>query len=288
MNLNKKNKFAHKILQHLENHYHSGKWFNRQNLQINKKIFSKIELKKILGISNDNKICVIFTHIFDDATFFYGKDLFESYEDWLKNIIYKIKELNNINWIIKVHPANMLKSNYSLEEKLLDRIIKIIPNHIKIVRPNTPINTFSFFGSIDYGLTVRGTVGCELACYGIPVITAGNGRYSGEGFTIDPKSKEEFYKYIENLGKIEKLNKHKINLAQVYTYGSLVCRSIKMHGINIKYTPEQFIKNNLIKVPKDQDDLMSKYDISKFISWVKNDIKYDLIELNENEISKNI
>ena len=55
-------------------------------------------------------------------------------------------------------------------------------------------------------MTVRGTVGCELACYGIPVITAGNGRYSDEGFTIDPKSKEELYKYIENLGKIEKLN----------------------------------------------------------------------------------
>ena len=33
------------------------------------------------------------------------------------------------------------------------------------------------FKVIDYGITVRGTIGIELPCFGIPVITAGTGRY---------------------------------------------------------------------------------------------------------------
>ena len=51
-----------------------------------------------------------------------------------------------------------------------------------------------FFQNIDFALTVRGTVGCELACYGVPVITAGTGRYSHQGFTVDPSKR--IFKYI--------------------------------------------------------------------------------------------
>ena len=51
--------------------------------------------------------------------------------------------------------------------------------------PYSEISTRSIFGVTDYGITIRGSVGFELPCFGVPVLTAGTGFYSGRGFTID-------------------------------------------------------------------------------------------------------
>ena len=214
-------------MSHLKDQYYSQKGFNRQNLQKNKIILNKSQLKKKLKIFNNKKICCVFTHIFDDATFFYGTSLFSSYESWLRHTLLEAKKNEKINWIVKIHPANMLRTNFSLEEKLINEMFKKIPKNIRVVKPDSVINTFSFFQNIDFALTVRGTVGCELACYGIPVITAGTGRYSHQGFTVDPKSKKEFLNILSNLNSIKKLTSKQIKLARIYTYGSLIARSIK-------------------------------------------------------------
>ena len=66
-------------------------------------------------------------------------------------------------WLIKIHPANILKSRkMSLEEKLINSLFEKIPNNIRIIKPDNEINTLSFFQNTDYGLTVRGTVGLNL------------------------------------------------------------------------------------------------------------------------------
>lgn len=268
------------VITHLKDQYIRKKGFNRQNLQKNTIIYNKTQFKKKLNLYNNKKICAVFTHIFDDATFFYGKSLFTSYEEWLKNVLLIAKKITNVNWIIKIHPANIFRDNISLEEKLINRVFKKLPQNIKIVKPNTDINTFSFFKSIDYALTVRGTVGCELACYGIPVITAGTGRYSDEGFTIDPKTKREFFNLLINLKKIKKMNSRQVQLARVYTYGSLIARSIKMDGINIDYNFKELSleKSSLINIPKNYDDLKKKSDVRKILKWVVQGATEDLLE----------
>ena len=280
-NKNKRNRITDALMIHLRDQYYNGKWFNRQKLQTNKKILTKKELLQNLNIHNNNKLCVIFTHVFNDATFFYGKSLFSSYEDWLKEILLFIKDKKNTNWIVKIHPANLLRSKISLEEKLIEKVFKKLPDHIRIIKPNSNINTYSFFGNIDVALTVRGTIGCELACYGIPVITAGTGRYSNEGFTIDPKNKNEFFNFLKDINKIKKLNSKKIELARIYTFGSLIARSIKMDGIHIDYNTKKISleKSTLKFIPKDNDDLMNKSDIKKFVNWVQSGFKQDLMEI---------
>ena len=269
------------VMLHLKDQYFRKKGFNRQNLQKNTIIYSKSQLKKKLKIYDNKKICTVFTHIFDDATFFYGKSLFSSYEEWLKNVLLVSERITNVNWIIKIHPANILRDNISLEEKLINKIFKKIPKNIIIVKPNTDINTFSFFNSIDYALTVRGTVGCELACHGVPVITAGTGRYSHQGFTIDPKSKKEFLNILYKLDRIKKLTPKQIKLARIYTYGSLIARSIKMDGIKIEYNYNglSLEKSNLVDIPKSYDDLLKKSDVKNILNWIEKNAVDDLLEV---------
>ena len=268
--------FEKKIVKHLELQYREKKWFNRQNLEKNKKIYSKKEIIKKLNLNPKKKIGVIFSHIMYDATFFYGDSIFKNYKVWLSETLKYAKENHNVNWILKIHPANKWRNELesvderSLEEVLVNNLFKKLPENIFILDADTDVSTYSFFKFIDFGLTVRGTVGCELSCFGIPVFTAGTGRYSHQGFTIDSNNKKDYERKIKNIHNYKKLSKKQVKRAKVYSYGSLIARSIPMDGIEIKYNlnnfmgiyhSDVFFKNIKVK------ELVKKVDLRLFLDW---------------------
>jgi len=226
----------------LKNIYASGDWFSEVGTQFNKIIYSKKYLLDNLCLDATKKTAVIFPHMFWDATFFYGQDIFEDYYDWYINVL-KIAATNkNLNWIVKIHPANIVKAkrdHYRGEHKELTAIYDTlgkVPEHIKIIPPESDINTFSLFALMDYCLTVRGTIGIEAAAYGINTITAGTGRYDNLGFTHDFDNKEEYLRQIVNLHELTPMNKEMVELARRYAYGIFILRPIQLdlleHGYN--------------------------------------------------------
>ena len=94
------------------------------------------------------------------------------------------------------------------------RRLGALPDYVKIMHANTPVNTWSLFPVIDYGLTVRGTIGMELPCFGIPTVTAGTGRYSGYGFTMDPQTRDAYRDCLLNLHAVPRLTAEQIELAR--------------------------------------------------------------------------
>ena len=135
-----------------------------------------------------------------------------------------------------------------LEEISILKNIGELPPHIKILKADSQINTFSLFDLIDYGLTVRGTIGLELPCFGVPIITAGSGRYSGNGFTIDPTEYESYKNTLMNIHKLPRLNNDQIILAQKYLLGTLSLRQINITSF--------YIKNTLSKKKLSETDLI--------------------------------
>ena len=69
----------------------------------------------------------------------------------------------------------------------------------------------AIFEFIDIGITVRGTAGMELPCFGKTTLTAGTGRYSQLGFTNDSDTKVE---YLNKLRNIENLPNMKGNVGR--------------------------------------------------------------------------
>ena len=198
--------FEEELLKEFESSYSQGRWFGRKYLHDGKRVKSPDEVKRQLGLDPAKKTAVVFSHVLWDATFFYGVGLFENYETWLEQVVKAAYKNTDVNWVIKLHPDLMWKlklENYN--GKLRDLLVIEnaaggLPPHIKIVPPETDIDTLSFFGITDYCLTVRGTIGIEMACRGIPVITAGTGRYSGMGFTVDSSTPEQ---YLARLARIQ-------------------------------------------------------------------------------------
>jgi hypothetical protein len=106
-----------------------------------------------------------------------------------------------------------------------------VPEFLRVVYPENKISPLSFFHISDYGVTVRGTIGIELPCFGIPVLTAGTGRYSGKGFTYDSSTKDEYLCLIEKIHEIKPLTEIQIKLAIMYAFFVFNVRPAKFDEI---------------------------------------------------------
>lgn len=217
--------FRQRVIAQFAKGYLEGDWFKYKNLVTDLQQQKKQDLLKQLNLNPLKKTAVIYSHILNDANLFYGTDLFEGgYEEWLVETVKAAASNDAVNWVLKLHPANVsrnAKSGYTGEFGelvALKQAFGTIPAFLRIVYPDDKTSPFSYFKITDYGVTVRGTVGLELPCFGIPTLTAGTGRYSSKGFTVDSVSSDEYLTKIKNIHLIEPLTDQQVELGQRYAY----------------------------------------------------------------------
>lgn len=261
----------------LEKSYRDGSWFNRKFLLQDKQIKSPDEVRAQLGLSPDKKVAVIYSHILWDATFFFGTNVFPDYEQWLIATVKAACKNDKVQWIVKLHPdytwkMKQMGDTASPRDILaLDDAIGELPPHIKIVLPDTDISTYSFFQITDYCLTVRGTVGLEAPCFGIPVFTAGTGRYSGLGFTHDFSTPDEYLSALSHLQDYPSLTPEETHLARkhaAFLFGRRVLplKSIEMvpsryASLNVGLEQQTELRFGSLK------ELESRNDLARLVEW---------------------
>ena len=169
------------------------------------------EIVARLDLDAAKKTAVVFSHVLWDANMFYGRDLFEDQEEWFVETVRAACANDAVNWVVKLHPANLWKLRRDGyvgeldEHRAIRERVGDLPAHVRVLDPDNDISTWSLFDVTDYGVTIRGSVGFELPCFGKPVLTAGTGFYSGRGFTIDSATPDE---YLERLRTIESQPPH--------------------------------------------------------------------------------
>ena len=218
--------------------YTKGEWFKYKMIAAETEQAGRRDLLRRLGIDNGKPVAVIYSHILSDANLFYGEDLFaRGFEEWLVETVRAAGTNNRVNWVLKLHPANRVRNRrlrYSGEygeiQALKDAFGRI-PEFLRVVYPDEAVSPLSFFGITDWGLTVRGTVGLELPCFGIPVLTAGSGRYSGRGFTVDSASRSEYLERVASIQAVPRLTELQRHLALRYAYLVFKGRPAKYDGI---------------------------------------------------------
>ena len=270
-----------KILNKITQDRYSGKYFLQSRNQINTIDYDLTKLREKYNLDKDKKIAVIFSQVLWDANLFYGEDLFNDAADWFINTIEAATKNKNINWLVKLHPANVWKRNMENINTEMTELIMIrnkfgtLPPNVKIIFCEDNISTLSLLRICDYGVTIRGTSGLEISTFGKPCITGGTGRYSHLGFTIDSNNKEDYLNKIKNIHLIEKLSKKQTKLAKWCAYTTFDLRIFEIKGVKTKFKyikrgshPFQqnlFIKNNFKK------DLDSNKELNKFAKWVQSD-----------------
>lgn len=224
--------------------YNSGEWYGEVGTQFGKKQFNSKEISDRLGLDPGKKTAAIFAHIFWDATFFWGEDLFRDYEDWFVETVRAACANDRLNWLVKIHPANLVKdirdgiSGEHSEISALQKYIGELPKHVKVIPADTDITTLSLLEVIDYCLTVRGTVGMEAALLGKNVLTAGTGRYDRHGFTVDFDSRDNYLSQLEKLEDLQPPSVESIRLAEQYSYGVFIARPVRLRSFDLRFSQD--------------------------------------------------
>lgn len=269
-------KEAEEIKQELYQNYSSGQWFSEVGTHFHSKLIEAEEVKKRIGLDPAKKTSMIFPHLFWDATFFWGEDIFANYREWFVEAVKAACKNTRVNWVVKLHPANLVKlardrfTGELIEKVSIRESIGELPPHIKLMEPNTKISTYSLFQIMDYCLTVRGTIGIEAAMFGIPVFTAGTGRYDGHGFTIDSGSKENYLQKIARIQEYDRLTDEQVELAQKFAYGTFLLRPFPLKSIQISYKKDAKATQQVEYLVHSIEELKKAEDVIAFGNWLKN------------------
>jgi hypothetical protein len=241
-----------------------------------------------LGLDRRKKVAVVFSHILWDANLFYGDDLFDDNEHWFIETLRAACRNDRVNWLIRLHPAIGWKRELDNDMSELNELVAIrkhvgtLPAHVKLLMPDNDINSYSIFEIADYGVTIRGTVGIELPCFGVPVLTAGTGRYSGLGFTVDSATRNEYINRLLKIHEIPMLNDAQTLLAKKHALAVFCLRPWVMKAFGNAYDTEikgfHPLNPSVFLRATKFEDLDGSDDLRKFAEWAADRRSYDYLE----------
>lgn len=182
--------------------------YDFKNAYLNKKTYTRDELAERFS-HNAKKNIFIFMHVFSDAPHLSKMTMYKDYYEWISDTMEQITHICDVNWYIKVHPSAFLYGESNAFEKVMKN------GKGNIFWTPDDFNTFSIKDVADAVITCQGTVGIEASCMGIPVIITGRPYYSNLGFTIEPRSKKEYYTILKKVYKIKRLSLEKTKKAQI-------------------------------------------------------------------------
>ncbi|ABD06247.1 hypothetical protein RPB_1537 [Rhodopseudomonas palustris HaA2] len=264
---------------------YGGAWKVQARNQPGTVDISADEVAAQLGLDPSKPTAVLFSHVLWDANLFYGKDIFENYGEWFIETVKAAVANPRLNWLVKLHPANIWKRKLSGttdeygELRLIREHIGALPDHVKILPADTKISTMSLFRMVDVGITVRGSIGYELPCFGVPVVTAGTGRYSGFGFTEDCTSRAQYLDRLAHLETIERLDPAQVRRARVHAHALFALRPWIYRSFRtvIGADPVDPLFQNLVPTVATDGEVAANADLDDFAAWAEQPAAIDYL-----------
>jgi hypothetical protein len=180
------------------------------------------------GLSAARPVWGIMTHINWDTVSDYAPMIYESFNEWIVDTIHEIKNITDVQWVIKVHPAEAWDNPDSGVECLIKEHFPLLPEHVRVFPAEEDLSPLDFFQMIDGAITVYGTAGLESALQGKPVILAGEAHYGRKGFTYDTDSQACYRELLNQAPSLPSLSEEQMELARRYAYCYFIQRQIPL------------------------------------------------------------
>jgi len=240
-------------------------------LNVNQKNLTKEEFKKKFKLDN-KKIVVFFLSHLIDRNFHHGpKKNFQDNYSCINFILDLIPKLNNVNWVIKLHPTEYFyKPKFDFIEK-----IKLLEKNKNTILYPLEYKSSALLKIADIALTSHGTVGIEYPAFGIPSIFFENSFYSNMSFMKMQKTKHQLLNSLKNIHKLNKLDNEYILKCKAFLIiqKKLIkneCKLIPIHTIARQINEDKFWSDCIIKLKnyKLKDD--------NFYNMLKEQLKWKL------------
>jgi len=297
-NLNKKH--SKSILSKANNIYFSKKKSEHIGKELdfinNRKVFNKVDkIKKnnrtysekdffnYFDLDSSKKTVLILSHEMTDGTFANSWNIFKNDQIWLEETLKIIKNIKNINFIIKPHPSEGFYNSKISTAKIFREYISKKKSHIKLFPIEQDIN--SILRHIDIVISSHGSAGYQYPAYSIPAIICGDTSFSDLGFNIQPKNFLEYKKILLKLNRIDKLNVKIANKARAFWFIYKNITRVKMptihfDDISMNYNATNFWRKAYQNL-KNPQNLKTKKDFENFL-------KLQIKKNNSNLINHNL
>jgi hypothetical protein len=219
---------------------------------------------------------VVFAHVLWDASLFYGRDVFDNYSDWLVHTVDAAVANPRVNWIVKTHPSNVyvVARGYAPADRselaVLQTRFPRLPDHVRLLEPDTRFSAWSLYERADYAVTVRGTPGIEMACFGKPSFTAGTGTYAGRGFTYDSESAPQYLERLATIDSYGPLTDEMTERARWYAYALFVRRPWLARSFAMAFDDDRHeqLRRTLTLNARSIDEMRGYGDLEEWADWV--------------------
>lgn len=259
-NSNWENLEMNQVIQNRIDSYLKSRWEGSQD----RKIFIQkpdYEISRFFESNNfdlSKPIIGLATNLIWDAKVYYEDSFLDSLE-WVDYTIKYFYKRTDLNLVIRIHPAEVLKDKPSRQRMDLEikKKFEKLPNNILVVPPDNSISTYKLFEHCNSVITYCTKMGVELTATGLPVIVCGNGPIRNKKIAIDVSSENEYKKVLDNLPFKEKLKGEKLERAKKYAYHFFFRKTIQVKSLyekKHKY-PSIGIKNNLFENLNNNKDL---------------------------------
>jgi len=250
---------------------------------------TRAEIVARLDLDPGKRTAVVFSHVLWDANMFFGRDLFADQEEWFVETVRAACANDRVNWLVKLHPANVWKRRRDGVSGELDEHVAIrerigrLPPHVMLLEPDTDISTWSLFDVTDVGVTIRGSVGFELPCLGKPALTAGTGFYSGRGFTVDSDTRDEYLAKLAHIEEVPAPDEEQVELARKHAYALFRLRQTRFTSFRSVYKPVERVDDPAeasieVRV-RSAGELARAEDLRRLGDWAVDSRDLDYLEL---------
>jgi hypothetical protein len=269
------------IVDQIRDGYAKGTWFKQKYHFATRPSAPAGDPRAVLGLDPARPTAVVFSHVLWDATFFYGESLFDDYQEWLVETVRAACANPALNWVVKLHPDYVFKMKMAgvtgdvPDVKAMNAAFGELPPHVKILLPSGSVSTGDLTAVADYALTVRGTAGIEMPCFGIPVITAGTGRYHGLGFTVDSGTRAEYLERLARLQHQPRMTPGEVELARRHAYALFRLRPCPFSTFETVYAPFDRLgyplDHNVVIHARSAREMEDAADLRAFAEWAASD-----------------
>ncbi|HET7011751.1 MAG TPA: hypothetical protein VFI11_13325 [Anaerolineales bacterium] len=152
-------------------------------------------LRQALGLDASRPVVLLATNVVGDSLALNRQIFTEGMADWLSRTLQLLANRSDVQTIVRVHPGELLGAGMTSEQVVRDTLPDV-PPHVRLIPPESKVNTYDLIETAHLGLVYTSTAGLEMAMHGVPVITAGRTHYRSKGFTDDP---ETFADYVATL-----------------------------------------------------------------------------------------
>lgn len=200
--------------------------------RLNEYVGNKHEIQNRYDLNSGKPVWGILTHINWDTVCDVAPMLYESFDDWIVDTINVAIEVSDVQWLIKIHPAEARDNRPEAGvEALILRNFPNLPDNIKLISAEEDISPLDFFELVDGAITVYGTSGLELAIKGKPVILAGDAHYGKKGFTYDSQNRIAYQDMLRQTTSIGPLKESQVDLAKKYAYCYFFSRQVPVSAV---------------------------------------------------------